>query len=315
MSKNINYVILGAGQLGLAIMDELVAKGHEVTIANRSTKLNEKLPKSVKLIQFDASDPDQVERVSKDAHIVFFCVQPPYHLWPALFPKLTASVLEGVSRTNAKLVFGSNVYLYGDPNGALIHEGLPAAAKTIKGAVRAKMAKMLLDAHATGKVEVVIGRGSDFFGPRVRNSAMGDRLFQAALEGKTADLLGDVNLPHTYTYIRDFARALITLSQQDEAYGRAWHVPNAPTGTTQDFIDLIEAELGHPVKVRASGALMVRLLGLFNPVIRELHELMYEFQKPFVVDHSQFVAQFGNDVTPHKQAIQETVEWYRQYAR
>jgi nucleoside-diphosphate-sugar epimerase len=315
MSKISKHVILGTGQLGLAIMDELVAQGHPVKLANRSGIVDEPLPEEVTVAVANANDPDQVAALCAGAEIVFFCVQPPYDQWPELFPPLAAAIIEGVSRTGAKLVFGSNVYLYGPTNGQPIHEGLPYAAQTRKGRARAQVANMLLDAHQQGKLEVVIGRASDFYGPRVVDSMAGEMVFKAALEGKTVNLAGNLDLPHTLTYIRDFARALVTLSQRDEAYGQAWHVPSAETVTTRQFVDLVETDIGQPIQVRSAGKNMMRFIGLFNPNVREIVEMMYEFEEPFVIDHGRFEASFGNGVTPHAEAIKETVAWYRNHAR
>jgi nucleoside-diphosphate-sugar epimerase len=295
-------------------MDELVAQGHAVKLVNRRGKINEALPEKGTIETADANDPDQVAAVCAGAEYVFFCVQPPYDKWPELFPSLAASIIEGVSRTGAKLVFGSNVYLYGPTNGHPIHEELPYAAKTRKGRARAQVATMLLDAHRQGKVQVVIGRASDFYGPRVVDSMAGEMLFAAALAGKMVNLVGNADLPHTLTYIRDFARALVTLSEADEAYGRAWHIPSAQTITTRQFIELVQEEIGQPIQVRAAGKNMMRIVGLFNPNVREIVEMMYEFEEPFIIDHSRFVATFGNGVTPHETAIKETVSWYRDHA-
>jgi len=305
------HVVLGTGQLGLAIMDELVAQGQQVKIVNRSGALGEALPSNVTLAVADAYDPEQVADVCAGADVVFFCVQPPYDQWPELFPPLAKSVIAGVSRAGAKLVFGSNLYMYGPTAGRPLHEELPYAAQTRKGRARAQVANMLLDAHRKGELQVVIGRASDFYGPRVIDSMAGEMLFGAALNGKTVNLAGDVDLPHTLTYIRDFARALVTLSRQDLAYGRAWHVPSAKTVTTGQFIEMVEQEIGRPIQVRTAGKTMLRFIGLFNRDAREVVEMMYEFEEPFIVDHSRFVAAFGTGVTPHEEAIRDTVAWYR----
>lgn len=311
MESEVKHVILGTGQLGLAIIDELVAQGHPVNIVNRSGIVEEQLPGGVTLIAADANDPSQVAAVCAAAEVVFCCVQPPYHRWPELFPPLAASIIAGVSRTRAKLVFGSNVYMYGPTAGRPIHEALPYAAQTRKGRARAQVANLLLDAHRQGKIEVTIGRASDFYGPRVTDSMAGEMLFAAALSGKTVNLTGDIDLPHTLTYIRDFARALVTLSQHDEAFGQVWHVPSAETITTRQFVDLVAAAIGRPIRTRAAGALMLRLVGLFNKNVAEVVEMMYEFEEPFIIDHSRFEVNFGNGATPHEEAIKETVAWYQ----
>jgi nucleoside-diphosphate-sugar epimerase len=311
MGQAIKHVILGTGQLGLAIMDELAAQGYPVKLVNRTGIVNEALPDGVSLAAADANEVEQVAAACAGAEIVFFCVQPPYDRWPELFPPLASAIIEGASRVGAKLVFGSNVYMYGPTNGRPIHEGLPYAAQTSKGRARAQVANMLLEAHRQGKLPVVIGRAADFYGPRVVDSMAGEMLFAAALAGKKVNLAGNVDLPHTLTYIRDFARALVKLSQHEEAYGQAWHVPSAETLTTRQFIELIEGEIGRQIQIRAAGKNMMRFIGLFNPAVREVVEMMYEFEEPFVIDHSRFAATFGNGVTAHTEAINETVAWYR----
>lgn len=307
-----NHLILGAGQLGLSIMDVLVAQGKTVTLVNRSGKASEPLPAGVNIVQGDVMDADTLAHLCRHAETVYLTTQPPYTQWPEHWPPMMRAIITGVAQTGAKLVFGDNLYAYGPTAGQPIHEGLPAAAVGRKGRTRAQIATMLLDAHHSGKLRAVIGRASDFYGPRVTDSALGERFFQAALAGKTADLLGNIDLPHTYTYIQDFASALVTLGERDEALGQVWHVPNAETLTTRQMVKLVERELGQPIKVRTANRLLVALLGLFNPMVGEFREMMYEFAEPYVVDHSKFAAAFGAQPTPHSTAIKMTVAWYRQ---
>ena len=309
------HVILGTGQLGLAIMDELVAKGLPVRMVNRRGRAPEPLPSAVELLAGDITNPQTVTALTAGAEIVFLCAQPHYHEWTEKFPPIINGVLSGLAGQGSKLVFGDNLYMYGSTHGQPLHEDLPYAAAGHKGRTRAWIANSLLEAHRQGKVQVTMGRASDFYGPRVTDSAVGDILFAAALQGKTANLIGNLALPHTYTYIRDFARALITLSQHPAAYGRAWHVPNDATLSTHQFINLLAEVIGRPVKTRTVGKLGLTLVGLFQPVVREFKEMLYEFEEPYVVDHSQFAAAFGANVTPHTQAIRETVQWYQNRAQ
>lgn len=304
-------VVFGAGPLGLSVMDELVSRGRQVTIVSRSGHVDETLPPGVALVAADATDPAQVAAVCADANVVFHCAQPHYHEWPEKFPPITRGIVEGVGRTKARLVMGDNLYMYGPTSGAPVREDLPYAAETRKGACRAEMARYVIDAHQSGKVQAAIGRASDFYGPRVLGSAVGDIVFEAALDGKAVNVMGDPDAPHTYTYIRDFARGLVTLSEHEEAFGRAWHVPSAPTVTTRQFVDMVGEAAGQPVKLRAAGKTTLRLIGPFQPDVREFIEMYYEFDEPFIVDDSRFRAAFGNGVTPHQTAIGETVEWYR----
>ena len=306
------HIILGAGQLGLAVADALTVGQQPATVVNRSGTLQEQLPPTVSVVQADLDDPDRVESVVRGASVVYLCAAPSYTDWPDKFPPLAQAVAEGVGRTGAKLVFADNLYMYGSTGGQPLQEDLPYAATGAKGRARAQVANILMDAHESGQVEVTIGRASDFFGPRVTGSAFGERVFAAALQDGTVNVLGDVTLPHTYTYVRDFAAALVTLGSHEQAYGEAWHVPNAPAMTTQQWLDMIGEQVGHALKVRSAGEWMVTLLGLFNPPLREMKEMMYEFTEPYVVDDSKYRKAFGGEPTDPAVAIEATLDWYRQ---
>lgn len=295
-------------------MDELAEQGKPVTLVNRSGKVDEPLPPGVTLLPADLNEPDNVARVTAEASVVYFCIQPPYDRWPDLFPPLIDAAVKGMSGRQAKLVFGDNLYLYGPTQGQPIHEELPAAATGHKGRTRAQMAQTLLDAHRAGKLRVTIGRGSDFYGPRCTDSTLGEIVFGSIVKGKTVNLLGDIDLPHSYTYIRDFARGLIILGEKPEADGKAWHIPNPPAISTRKMIAEIGAAAGVEPKLRVAGRTLVTLLGLFNNQLRELKEMMYEFEEPYIVDHSRFAAAFGDIATPRAAAIADTLAWFRQQA-
>ena len=306
-------VVFGAGQVGMTLMEQLAARGVQVTLVNRSGAVREPLPPGVRVVAGDLTSPAEVARLAQGAPVVFETAQPDYTEWPEKWPPLVQSIIDGIGQTDARLVFVDNLYMYGPTHGQPIREDLPYAATGPKGRTRALVAGMLLDAHKAGKIKVTIGRASDFYGPRATDTAVfGDRFFAAAFDGKAADVFGDTNLLHTYTYVPDFARALITLSEHEEAYGQAWHVPNAPTISTAAMLRLFEQELGHPVKTRSASRLMLSLVGLFVPVVREMKEMLYEFEEEYVVDDSRFRAAFGAATTPTEEAIAATVAWHRQ---
>jgi nucleoside-diphosphate-sugar epimerase len=211
-----------------------------------------------------------------------------------------------------KLVIGENTYMYGDTDGRPLTEDLRFAAHTRKGQVRAAMSEAALAAHKAGKVQVALGRGSDFFGPWVLGSSHGERVFYPALAGKAASFGGKLDIPHTATYIEDFGKTLVILGEREEALGQAWHVPNdRPQITQRQFAELVFADLGKPAKVSAMGKTMMRIGGLFVPAARESVEMFYEFEKPFVVDSSKFERAFGVKATPIAEAIKATVAWYQ----
>jgi nucleoside-diphosphate-sugar epimerase len=309
------HVVFGAGPLGRSVVEELVRHGKTVRVISRSGKMAE-APQGVELAAGDLYDPAAVRDLTQGASVVYQCAQPHYWEWPHKFPPLQAAIIEGLTGTGTKLVIGENTYMYGDTNGKPLTEDLPYAATTRKGKVRAAMSEAALAAHRAGKVQVTMGRGSDFFGPWAMDSGFGDRVFYPALAGKAASFGGKLNLPHTATYIGDFGRALVVLGERDEALGQAWHVPSdRPQITQRQFAGLVYGETGHPVKASGMGKLMMAIGGIFIPAARETVEMMYEFEKPFVVDSSKFERAFGMKATPIVDAIKNTVAWYRAHPK
>ena len=305
------HVVFGSGPLGLSVVRELVRQGKPVRVVNGRSR--PELPPGVELLSGDAYDTSFARQAAQDAAVVYQCAQPGYTQWPVKFPPLQASILEAAAAAGAKLIVGENLYMYGDVDG-LIHEDLPYAPNTRKGMVRAAMAEAALAAHRQGKVRVSLARGSDFFGPQVLGSAMGDRVFIPALRGKAASLGGQLDVPHTYTYIEDFGRAMVVLGERDEALGQAWHVPNdQPAITQRQFVERIFQMVGGPSKMSAMGRTMMAIGGLFIPEARESVEMLYEFEKPFVVDSSRFERTFGRKATPLSESIPATVGWYRRH--
>ena len=265
----------------------------------------------------DLYDPASVRALCAGAAVVYQCAQPAYQDWQETFPSLQASIIEGVAASGARLVVAENLYMYG-PVTVPMTEDLPHAATTRKGRTRARMSEALLAAHRAGKLPVAIGRGADFYGPGVLDSALGERVFRPALAGKAASVIGDLDQPHTYTYIDDFGGALAQLGASDVALGQIYHVPNAPTMTTRAILGELFALLGTPAKMSGMGKLMMRLGGIVIPGARETVEMMYEFDRPFIVDHTKYARAFGGGtddlagaITPFREGLRRTLDWYR----
>jgi nucleoside-diphosphate-sugar epimerase len=307
-----SHVIFGTGALGIAIAHQLVAKGKQVRMVNRGNK--GQLPPGVELIIGNAADRSFTQEVCKGSQVVYHCANPRYHFktWLEEFPPLQQGILAGAISCDAKLIYGDNLYGYGSVKTPM-REDLPYAATTNKGKMRADLAETLMSAHRVGRVRVAIARASDFYGEGVLNSTFGDRVFIPAIRGKTAESIGNLDLPHTYTYINDFAKTMIILGEREEAMGQVWHVPNAPTISTREMINMIFKELELPPKMSGMGKLMMQLGGLFIPEAAESVEMMYQFEHPFIVDSSNSIEAFGDISTPHHAAIRNTIGWYRQY--
>lgn len=304
-------VVLGAGPLGLAVARYLAGRGERVRVVNRSGRAH--VPGGVEVFAADVAEASEAKRGCHGAAVVYHCANPPYARWPELHPPLMESIIEGASSAGAKLIFGDNLYAYGPVDGP-ITEDLPHRAQGPNGRTRALISEALMAAHEAGRVRAAIGRGSDFFGPHAHESTVGDRVFARALAGKPAQVLGDPDVPHTLTYIDDFARALVTLGERDEALGGVWHVPNDETVTMRRFVEMFFSAVGQPPRLRVAPRWGLALAGLFNPTIRAVREQLYQSERPWIVDSSRFEAAFGWRATPLREAIRSTVAWFQEHA-
>lgn len=144
-------------------------------------------------------------------------------------------------------------------------------------------------------------------------SAAGEQVFGRAVEDKSAQVAGDPDQLHTYTYAPDVGRGLVRFGEREEALGRAWHLPSPETVTTREFVGIVFEEICKPAHIQVAPKVLMRALGLFNPPLRETIEMLNEFGEPFVVDHSDFTRTFGDHATPLGETIRETVRWYREH--
>ena len=308
MSEPNLHVVVGLGAVGRAVTIELAGRGLPVRAIARHAVAG--LPPEVDLVQADITDPDAARGAVAGAAVVYHAASAPYHRWPELLPPIMRGVLDGAASTGARIVYADNLYAYGPVKGPLT-EDLPAHAPGPNGRVRANLADQLMGAHAAGTVRATIGRASDFYGPWGRQSMAGERLFDPALAGKTTRVLGDPDLPHTFTYLGDFARGLVTLGTHDEALGQVWHVPSAETLSTRAFARLVFEAAGRPLKLGAMPSVLLTVVAMVNPTLRAVREQQYQRDAPWVVDHSKFVRAFGLAVTSHRDAIEVTLDWYR----
>ena len=245
-----SHVVLGAGPVGRAVVAALARRNIEPAVVTRSGAA---VPGAISR-RADLTDPDQAASAVAGAAVVFQCAQPAYHRWPEQFPALQARVVDAVASAGALLVVADNLYGYG-PVSVDLTEDLPLDATTRKGAVRAQMWLDLEAAHRAGRLRVVSARASDFFGPGVEGSAVGDRFFGALAKGKAVQVVGDPDRLHTYTYVPDFGEAMVRLSAAPETWGRAWHVPNAPTVSTRAFAEQRRDHHGYLAPAAQSAAL------------------------------------------------------------
>lgn len=310
MAVESTHVVFGAtGGIGGALVAELLRRGKTVRAVSRQGDA----PEGAERVAADAADAAEAAAAARGAGVVYHCVNPGYTRWPELLPPLSRSILGAAESSGAKLVFADNLYAYGPVDGPL-REDLPATASGRKGRTRVEVAAEMLAAHREGRVRVTIGRASDYYGPGGVTSASGEPVFGRVLAGKRPQWTGKLDVPHTFHYLPDIARGLITLAEQPEADGEVWHLPAAEPLTAQEFFDLVFEAAGRPTPAKAqiAGPALLAVAGIFSPMLRELRETAYQFRRPFVLDSSKFEGAFGRlEPTPHREAVERTVEWFR----
>jgi nucleoside-diphosphate-sugar epimerase len=303
------HVVLGStGGAGNAIARALLAEGHAVRGVNRSGSAD--LPDGIELLAADIATPAGAGDAVRGAAVVYMAAQPPYHRWPTDFMPMLETVVDAVATEGAKFVMVDNLYGYG-PGAGVMTESTPERATDSKGATRRAMTEYLLEAHASGRLTVAIGRASDYFGPRGDHSSITAVAIEPIASGKGIKWLGRAVVPHSVAYLPDVARAYVSLGTSSAADGKVWILPHTATVTGQEFMDAVNAAVASPVKTGVLSKGMLRVAAPFHKMSREILRILYQFDEPFVVDDSAFRATFGPFAdTPLEGAVEATVAFY-----
>lgn len=302
------HVVFGAsGGAGGALVRALAAQGKEVRAVSRSPA---DLPMGVVGVRADALDPRATLEATKGATVVYHCVNVPYAQWDEQLPRVMDNLVAAAANANATLVYMDNLYMYGLPTGPMT-ESTPEAATSRKGKLRSRLAARLLERHEAGEVRATIARASDFFGPGAANTLAGQLVFPAIASGRKAHWIGSLDQPHSLNYIDDVARDLITLGTDERALGSIWHLPPQPPLTAREFIQAAFEAAGRPPSIGVYPRWMVRIAGLFDRQMREVLEIMYQFEHPFILDGSRFESSFSSGPTPLPEALAATVAAHR----
>lgn len=298
------HVVVGAGPVGRATAAQLAEEGHEVLLVSRSGAGPELA--GVRRVAADAADADRLTALATGAVALYNCVNPPsYTVWPQVWPPVAAAFLAAAERTGATLVVAANLYPYGPVDGPMV-EGMPDAATTVKARIRAQMWADALAAHQAGRIRAVEVRGSDYMGPWVTQAHIA-RVIPAALAGKTVRVVGRPDQPHSFTDVRDMGRALATVAQRPETWGRVWHAPTNPPRTQAEAVaDVCRAAGREPVRVKGFPRAVLGLGGRVVPLLRELRETEYQFQRPYVLDSTAITSELGLEPTPWEEVCRAT---------
>ncbi len=309
-NEQLHVVLGGAGAIGQAVITELQHKNLPVKAVERTTKVA-----GVETSIADLLESTQTKDVIAGATHVYVCVGLPYvtKIWEEDWPTLMKNVIDACADTKAKLIFFDNIYLYGPaPLSTPFTEEESQKPQSKKGVVRKIVADMVLDAHASGKIEAVIGRSSDFYGPHAKNSSLYVGFLERMLGGKNPQWLGTPNQQHTYAFTLDNGRALIALALNESTYGEAWHLPAGEKITETELVDIINKELNSTYKISYMPRFLLAPLSLFIPILKEVKEMLYQFDNTYEMSWDKFQKKFPNvTATSYEVGIKEMIASFK----
>lgn len=312
-------VISGTGPVGLHTASNLLAEGYRVRLVNRSGSLNDLRrsvlaefdPASYEIRKADGRNIDEVLAAAEGAATIYHCVNPLYHQWVEVLPQVQSNMIEAAVHNDAVLAVSENLYMY-ERGVERIDLDTAVNPPSRKGRIRQELHEGLVDAGREKGLKWTSIRASDFYGPGSTDQSMfGTTYFLDPLYGKKAMLMpGNPDIAHCYSYVGDFGRALATAAHDPEALGHAWIIGGTRGMSDRDLANVFLEESGRSGKLRRLPGWIIRLMGLGNPVMKELVEMLYQKEEPYEVSGRHFEQKFGFTLTEPRQAVRETVKWY-----
>jgi nucleoside-diphosphate-sugar epimerase len=306
------FTILGAGgAIGNELVKELAPRNEAIRLVSRNPTL---IPGAAEAIAADLSNRDDTLKVVSGSRIVFLVIGLRYEIkvWRELWPRIMHNVLEATKRSGARLIFFDNVYMYGKVGGPMTEE-TPFRPCSKKGEIRAQIATVLLNEMKAGSLTALIARSADFYGPRARTGIPNVLVFDKLAKGAKGSWLVNDSAKHSFTLTSDAARSLVLLADSESAWNQTWHVPTAadpPTG--KQFIELVAKEFGTQPKYRVLTRPMLRLAGWFDTTVRELYEMLYQYEFDYIFDSTKFTETFRFQPTSYAEGVRRTAQSYRQ---
>lgn len=307
--------IIGAGgAIGVELAKALTPYTDQIRLVSRNPI---RVNPADELFLADVTQKEEVRQAVKGSSVVYLTVGFAYSakVWQEVWPRTIRNAIDACKEHGAKLVFFDNIYMY-DPNFLDgMNEDTPINPPSRKGKIRADVASMVMDEVQSGALTALIARAADFYGPGISDkSVLTETVFKNLSHGKKAFWLGDSDKPHSFTYTPDAGKATALLGNTPEAYNQVWHLPTAPDPMTgKEWVDAIAEEMGAKPKMMVAPNMMIKFMGLFSPFMKEMGEMMYQYNKSYKFDSSKFEARFNLKPTPYRQGIKEIVE--RDYPR
>lgn len=302
-------IIGSGGTIGIPLAKELFKFTKNIRLVSRH-------PKNVnpgdELFPLDVTDLNRIGAAIQGSDVVYITIGFEYKLgvWQKTWPTFINAVIDACEKHKARLVFFDNVYMYAETSIPHMTEESPLKPPSEKGQVRLKVHQMIMDAVANNRIKALIARSADFYGPDTDKSVLIETGAKNLLKGKKAQVFGNPDKIHTYTFTPDAGKATALLGNTDDAYNQVWHVPTTKEKlTTRQWVKLIAEEIGTEPKMQKIPTWMLRVIGLFNPLIKEFPEMLYQNEMDYVFDSSKFEKRFDIKATPPKEGVKIMVDY------
>ena len=300
--------ILGAnGTIGSILAKELRAYTDKIRLVSRNPK---KVNATDELYPADLSDPENVDKAIEGSDVVYLVVGFDYNIkvWQEKWPKLMQATIDACIKYNAKLVFFDNVYMYDATEIPHMTEDSKINPPSKKGAVRKQIAEMLLNEVRAGKLTALIARSADFYGPYNDNSFVYQMVYQNILKGKKPNWILNADYKHSFTYTPDAAKATAILGNTPDAWNQVWHLPTEKNPITgRELVALFSKEMKSRKEISIIPMWMLRILGLFIPIMREMPEMMYQYDRDYFLDSAKFDKRFDFKTTSYEEGVKQTI--------
>ena len=277
-----------AGAIGQSIARALAAKGQAYRVVGRSeASLRQTLGADplAEIVTWNPDSPASVKAAAAGIDTLIYLVGVNYWQFE-LHPQLMRKTLDGAIAAGVRnVILIGTVYPYGRAPTTPVRENHPREPHTFKGRMRKEQEDILLQAHAEGRINATVLRLPDFYGPGVEASLL-HRAAVAAVKGGTADLIGPIDRPHEFVFVPDVGPVVAKLIDTPAAFGHVWHLAGAGVTTQRDIVDEMQRQTGRKLPLRVLGKAMLRVLGLFDKMIREMVEMNYLMTEPLVMDDS-----------------------------
>ncbi|MBE0570545.1 MAG: NAD-dependent epimerase/dehydratase family protein [Ignavibacteriaceae bacterium] len=300
--------ILGAGGgAGTEITRELSNYTKDIRVVSRNPK---KANESDQLMKADLTDPKQLDNAVKGSDIVYVTIAFEYKLkaWRELWPMFMNNLIASCSGHKSKIVFIDNVYMYDPKYLSNMTEETPMNPVSEKGKVRATVAKMLMDAVEKNKIEAIIARAPDFYGPGVTGSMLYQTVYLNLLKNKNPQWLGKLDVLHSFIYSEDIGKSVTLLGNTNDAYNQVWHLPTTNQKlTNRQWIELMMNAMNKQKKIKTMPDWMINVFGIFVPILKELQDVGYQFKQDYFFNSSKFNKRFNFTATIPEKAVKEIV--------